>query len=80
MKMLLSASLLALAPAVLAPSPADARQLTIDDVTMLRRIGAPTASQDGRWLVWAQRETDIAADRGRYDLWRLDLRRKGAAP
>lgn len=61
-------------------TPAFARQLTIDDVTMLRRIGAPTASKDGHWLVWAQRETDLAADKGRYDLYRLDLTKRGAAP
>ena len=74
--MLLSASILALAVA----APANARQLTIDDLTMLSRVGAPTVSKDGHWLVWQQRETDLAADRGRFDLWRLDLTRKGAAP
>lgn len=76
MKTLLAASLLAL----VAATPAAGRQLTIEDVTMLSRIGAPAMSQDGRWLVWAQRETDLAADRGRFDLWRLDLSRPGAAP
>ncbi|MEG3151412.1 S9 family peptidase [Sphingomonas sp. ZT3P38] len=76
MKMLLSASILGLAVA----APANARQLTIDDLTMLSRVGAPTVSKDGHWLVWQQRETDLAADRGRFDLWRLDLTRKGAAP
>ncbi|QNE30591.1 S9 family peptidase [Sphingomonas sp. NBWT7] len=87
MRMLLCASLIALAAAPLAaqttgvtqPRPAG-RPLTIEDVTMLSRIGAPTVSKDGRWMVWAQRETDIDADRGRYDLWRLDLSRAGAAP
>lgn len=43
---------------------------------MLSRIGAPTVSKDGRWLVWAQRETDLGADKGYYDLWRLDLSRR----
>ncbi|WP_375392676.1 prolyl oligopeptidase family serine peptidase [uncultured Sphingomonas sp.] len=76
MKRLLAASLLALATA----SPAGARQLTIDDVTLLSRVGAPTVSRDGRWLAWAQRETDLAADKGRYDIWRLDLSRTGAKP
>ncbi|WP_445193137.1 prolyl oligopeptidase family serine peptidase [Sphingomonas sp. Tas61C01] len=76
MKHLLAASLLALAIA----QPATARQLTIDDVTMLSRIAAPAASSDGHWLVWQQRETDLAADRGRTDLWRLNLTRKGAKP
>jgi dipeptidyl aminopeptidase/acylaminoacyl peptidase len=76
MKHLIAAGLLALAIA----EPAAARQLTIDDVTMLSRIAAPAASSDGHWLVWQQRETDLAADRGRTDLWRLDLTRKGAKP
>ena len=44
MKTLLSASLLAL----VAATPAAARQLTIQDVTKLSRIGAPTMSGDGR--------------------------------
>ena len=76
MKHLLTASLLALASAV----PAQARQLTIADVTMLSRVGQPTVSRDGRWMVWAQRETDLAANRGRYDLYRLDLTRRAARP
>jgi dipeptidyl aminopeptidase/acylaminoacyl peptidase len=78
MKKLTSASLLALA-AVFA-TPVAARQLTIADVTTLSRVGAPAMSKDGRWLVWAQRETDVAADRGRYDLWTLDLTRADARP
>ena len=76
MKHLLSAGLLAL----FAATPAAARQLTIDDVSMLARVGQPTISKDGRWMVWAQRETDLAADRGRYDLYRLDLSRRGTKP
>ncbi len=78
MKKLTSASLLALA--AVAATPASARQLTIDDVTTLSRVGAPAMSKDGRWLVWSQRETDVAADRGRYDLWKLDLTRADARP
>ena len=46
----------------------------------LSRISASTASQDGRWLVWAQRETDLEANKGRYDLWRLDLSRADSRP
>ncbi len=59
---------------------AHARPLTINDVVSLSRIGATDVSPDGRWLVWDQRETDIAANKGRTDLWRLDLSKKGAAP
>jgi dipeptidyl aminopeptidase/acylaminoacyl peptidase len=77
MKMILSASLIAIATA---STPAAARQLTIDDVTMLSRVSAPDVSADGHWLVWQQRETDLAADKGRFDLWRLDLTKKDAKP
>lgn len=58
----------------------EARPLTIEDVASLSRIGSADASPDGHWLVWDQRETDMAANRGRTDLWRLDLTRKGAKP
>ena len=63
-----------------AAAPALARELTIQDVATLSRVGAPAVSPDGKWLVWQQRETDLAANRGRYDLWRLDLTKKGAVP
>lgn len=63
-----------------AAAPAAARDLTIQDVATLSRVGSPSVSPDGHWLVWQQRETDLAANRGRFDLWRLDLTRKGAKP
>ncbi len=71
---------LALTGLVAAATPAFSRQLTIDDVTTLSRVAQPTVSADGRWLVWQQRETDLAANRGRFDIWRLDLKRRGAKP
>jgi dipeptidyl aminopeptidase/acylaminoacyl peptidase len=77
MKHILLASV-ALASA--AAAPAAARDLTIEDVVALSRVGAPAVSPDGHWLVWQQRETDLAANKGRYDLWRLDLTTKGAVP
>ncbi|QDZ09091.1 S9 family peptidase [Sphingomonas panacisoli] len=72
--------LLASAALAIVAVPATARQLTIEDVTMLSRVSAPAVSPDGHWLVWQQRETDIAKDKGRFDLWRLDLTTKGAKP
>lgn len=59
---------------------AHARPLTINDVASLSRIGGADVSPDGHWLVWDQRETDLAANKGRTDIWRLDLTRKGAVP
>ena len=70
----------AFAVALVTPFAAVARPITATDLATLRRIGAPTASPDGRWLVYQLRETDLAANRGRTDLWLLDLARAGAAP
>ncbi|SDA14676.1 S9 family peptidase [Sphingomonas sp. NFR15] len=74
--------LLAAGTALLAvtAAPVAARQLTIDDVIALSRVSAPAVSDDGRWLVWQQRETDLDADTGRFDLWRLDLGTRGGKP
>ncbi|KRB86407.1 peptidase S9 [Sphingomonas sp. Root710] len=72
--------LLALGLAAGIGATAHARPLTIEDVASLSRIGSADVSPDGRWLVWDQRETDMAANKGRTDLWRLDLSKKGAAP
>ena len=77
MKRILLASV-ALASTVAAT--AVARPLTINDIVGFSRVGAPAVSPDGRWLVWQQRETDLAANKGRYDLWRLDLATRGAIP
>ena len=71
---------LALTGLIVAAAPAAARQLTIDDVASLSRVGAPVVSKDGRWLVWQQRETDLVSNRGRVDLWALDLKARGAVP
>ena len=78
MKKLLLASLAALA---LAQAPAAfARPMTATDLATLRRLGAPAVSPDGNWAVYQLRETDLEANRGRTDLWLLDLRRPGAEP
>ncbi|RVT89488.1 alpha/beta hydrolase family protein [Sphingomonas crocodyli] len=59
---------------------AEARPLTIEDVVSLSRIGSATLSPDGRWLVWDQRETDLKANKGTTDIWRLDMSKPGAGP
>ncbi|HEY5713515.1 MAG TPA: S9 family peptidase [Allosphingosinicella sp.] len=78
MKKLMAAGLAALA---LAQAPAAfARPITATDLASMRRLGAPDVSPDGNWAVYQLRETDLAANRGRIDLYLLDLRRAGAAP
>ena len=47
--------------------------LTAQDLVGFARISEPAISPDGRRLVYTLRETDLAADRGRNDLWMLDL-------
>jgi dipeptidyl aminopeptidase/acylaminoacyl peptidase len=61
-------------------APAHGRPFTPQDMVSLSRIENPTVSPDGRWLVWAQREADLAANKGHHDLWRLDLSDRRAEP
>jgi len=67
-----------LAALAFASAPASARPMTATDLAMMKRVGAPAVSRDGRWLVYQLRETDLANNRGRLDLWLLDLNRPGA--
>ena len=79
-RLLLRGAVLAATAFALVPHIAEARPMTATDLATMRRIGAPTVSPDGRWLVYQLRETDLAANRGRTDLWLLDLSRPGAEP
>ncbi|MEX1993996.1 MAG: S9 family peptidase [Steroidobacteraceae bacterium] len=54
-------------------SSAEPRGLNAADLATLARISEPALSPDGRQLVFTLRETDLAADRGRNDLWLLDV-------
>ena len=49
------------------------RALTPTDLNQLARISDPQVSPDGRYVVYVQRETDLSANRGRTDLWLVDL-------
>ena len=50
-----------------------ARGLTADDLVRLNRLSDPQPSPDGRWIAYTLRTTDMAADRGRTDLWLVDV-------
>ncbi|MFZ0869086.1 MAG: S9 family peptidase [Rhodanobacter sp.] len=71
---------LAFAVAVILAIPAFGRPFTPQDLVELSRIANIAVSPDGRWLVWDQSETDLAANKGRHDLWRLDLQVNNAVP
>ncbi len=60
---------------------AQSRQpFSIDDLVRLKRVSDPALSPDGRTVVFTVRETDMSANRGRTDLWSLDVLTKGAQP
>jgi dipeptidyl aminopeptidase/acylaminoacyl peptidase len=53
---------------------------TVEDLVILKRVGDPQVSPDGRHVAYVQRETDLEAGKGRTSLWLLDLTRPGSAP
>ena len=61
-----------------ADAPAGA--LTATDLNQLARVSDPQVSPNGKYVVYAQRETDLEANRGRTDLWLADLTTKDAQP
>jgi len=65
--------LAACAAAVPFLAQAEPRGLGAADLASLARLSEPALSPDGRRVVYTLRETDLAANRGRTDLWLLDL-------
>ncbi|WP_344711327.1 S9 family peptidase [Sphingomonas humi] len=72
--------LLAAAAAVLAPTVATARPMTATDMHMMRRLGAPEVSPDGRYAVFSLSTTDLAKNKRSNVLHLLDLKQRGSAP
>jgi len=48
---------------------ADSHPFSIRDMLAMDRISDMQVSPDGKWIVFNVRETDLAANRGRTDLW-----------
>ena len=68
------------APATVKAEPRAARGLTAADLVTLNRVSEPAVSPDGKWLAFVMRETDMEANKGRTDLFVLDLTQAGAEP
>jgi dipeptidyl aminopeptidase/acylaminoacyl peptidase len=57
---------LCLAPLALAQ---EQHNFSIDDMLAMQRISDPQVSPDGKWVAFNLRSTDLAANRGRTDVW-----------
>lgn len=69
---------LAWAIAAAPPAPATAaltksHPFTVDDLLAMQRISEPTLSPDGREVAFSVRDTDLGANRGRFDVWSVGL-------
>jgi dipeptidyl aminopeptidase/acylaminoacyl peptidase len=60
---------LALIGVALATAPASAKGLTVDDMLAMQRVGDPQVSPDGKLVAFSVRDTDMEANKGRYDIW-----------
>ncbi|MBA3458474.1 MAG: S9 family peptidase [Deltaproteobacteria bacterium] len=60
---------LALIGVALATAPVAAKGLTVDDMLAMQRIGDPQVSPDGKLVAFSVRETDLDANKGRFDIW-----------
>src|SRR3954468_925775 len=67
-------------PAASHAKPAEMRALTADDLVRIKRVTDPEVSPDSRYAAFVVRETDMEANRGRTDVWLLDLTQKSATP
>jgi len=56
-------------PAALAQTPEKSHPLTIHDMLAMDRISDTQVSPDGQWIAFNVRETDLAGNRGRTDIW-----------
>jgi len=74
------AAVVTLALACSVPSLAAQEQhgFSVDDMLAMDRISDPQASPDGAWVAFNVRTTDLAANRGRTDVWVAKL--DGSAP
>ena len=69
----LLAALAAAAP-VHSLSAGETHPFSVQDLLAMERISDPRVSPDGTLVAFVERRTDLAANKGRTDLWLLDLK------
>jgi dipeptidyl aminopeptidase/acylaminoacyl peptidase len=60
--------LLSLAPVRAADAPKK-RDITLDDLAKLQRVGGPVVSPDGEWVVYSVSQVDTKEDKSQTHLW-----------
>ncbi|WOF41867.1 S9 family peptidase [Sphingopyxis indica] len=66
--------------AALSANPALARPMTEVDLATMKRVAAPAASPDGRWVAFQITETAPETYKRSTGLWLVDRKAKGAQP
>jgi dipeptidyl aminopeptidase/acylaminoacyl peptidase len=77
---LVSALTLLLAAPLAAQTPPSATSMTAQDLVTMPRLGGPSASPDGRWVVFPVTETDPASYQRTTALWVRPLDNEAARP
>ena len=73
---LLGAVLLITAANISAQQPASARHtITHEDIFLMKRVGAPTLSPDGRWAVFSVTDPSYVEATQVSDLWLVQIGR-----
>lgn len=52
-----------------AADAAKKRDITLDDLARLQRVGAPVVSPDGQWVIYSVSQIDVKEDKGQSHLW-----------
>jgi dipeptidyl aminopeptidase/acylaminoacyl peptidase len=60
--------------ALLACTTATGAPFTAEDLAVLKRVGDPQVSPNGRLVVYVQRDTDLEANRGHTSLWLMEVK------
>jgi len=78
-----AAALFVLSLSLAVASPASAQEskpFSIDDLVRLSRVSEAAQSPDGRYVLYTQRDTDFEANKGRTDLWQVEVGVADAKP
>ena len=76
---IVTAACVALPLESLAEMPAATKPITHEALWMMKRVGAPVASPDGKWVVYSVLEPSYEADKAVSDLWLVPVDGQQAA-